>query len=159
GRNLARELVAKSRVEVAVGMRYQLEIDAARVFLRGFFRSLLAARPGQTQSRGAGVARDRPGDVESALHRARQELSQVSPDLLTWLAPVVYRSRDIEPIFKGLAETVAERRPDARQVKFTVIVRDEKNVSAYAEMPEFPKVEKTCEVGEAILRDAVDVME
>ena len=59
GRNLAEQLVARGGVEVAIGMRYQLDVSAAEEFLRTFFDSLVGPQP---------------GDVEAAVQAGRRRL-------------------------------------------------------------------------------------
>jgi hypothetical protein len=146
-RNIARSLVeAEVGVEVAVGMRSQLEASAAEVFLSTFFKSFL---------------NHQPGHVEAALQATRRELAVRNPNRITWLAPLAYRAQGSEPMFDVLAQMVAGQRLDPSQALLDVFVLDQTNVRAVAQGVNFPGEKKTevGELGEQLLWDTVNVLE
>lgn len=79
--NVAQALISSvsTGVRVVVGMRYRLYSDDATTFIKSFFENLLTH---ETQK----------GDVEAAVHFARQMLQQGSHYLGTYSAPVVFRA-------------------------------------------------------------------
>lgn len=99
--NVAQALISSlaTSVRVVVGMRYRLDSDDATTFLRSFFENLLTH---QTQK----------GDVDAAVHFARQMLQEGSHYLGTYSAPVVFRASRTqgngadsdEPLFPFLKE-------------------------------------------------------
>lgn len=74
----------ESGVQCVVGMRYRLETGDADRFLAGFFESLLQRRP---------------GDVEQAVRRGRDDLFAQKRYPPSWSAPVLFRSSGTEPVF------------------------------------------------------------
>ncbi len=78
---------SSSGVQLAVGMRFRLETNDAQVFLASFFRSLLKYNP---------------GNVEAAVHLAREELNAISPFKGSPASPVVFRVLSDEPMFEWL---------------------------------------------------------
>lgn len=79
---------SSSGVKIVVGMRYRLEKEDAKFFLKGFFKSLL---------------RMRPGHVEAAVHQARNEMSDGNQNSYSWASPMLFRSLESEPLFPFLA--------------------------------------------------------
>jgi hypothetical protein len=145
--NIARSLVeAQVGIEVAVGMRSQLEDSAAEVFLTTFFSSFL---------------NDRPGHVEAALQASRRELQVQNPDTITWLAPLAYRAQGSEPMFDVLAQMVAGQRLDPSQALLDVVVLDESKVRAVAQGVAYQgeKIIKHGQLGERLLWDTINVLE
>jgi hypothetical protein len=86
---MAQALVdSSSGVQVAVGMRYRLESEDACFFLEAFFDSLLASKP---------------GNIEAAVHAAREKLHSFSNCTASFSGPVLYRVLSDEPMFDFLA--------------------------------------------------------
>lgn len=79
---------SESGVQIAVGMRFQIETADARVFLEGFFTSLL---------------QDRPGHVEEAVRAGRNMLNLLGQQGYGWSAPMVFSTLASEPLFGFLA--------------------------------------------------------
>jgi hypothetical protein len=71
-------------VQAAIGMRYQLDTEAAQDFLHSFFTSLVQRAP---------------GDVEAALQFGRKQLAIGRLYPPSWSAPVMFRSLGAEPMF------------------------------------------------------------
>lgn len=86
--SVAQSLVRESGVQLAVGMRWRLELNDATAFIKAFFASLLKGQP---------------GDVEIAVRAGRQALADINPFPPSWSAPVIYRTRGAEPMFPFLA--------------------------------------------------------
>lgn len=86
--SVAQSLVRESGVQLAVGMRWRLELNDATAFIKAFFASLLKGQP---------------GDVEIAVRAGRQALADINPFPPSWSAPVIYRTRGDEPMFPFLA--------------------------------------------------------
>jgi hypothetical protein len=80
-----------SGVQCAVGMRYRIDGDDAKLFLQDFFKSLLAS-----------AGQDKSGNVELAVKNGRRALD-ISGKALSWAAPVVFRTLGDEPMFAFLA--------------------------------------------------------
>ena len=82
----------QSGTQLVVGMRYKLDTEDAVRFLESFFDSLL---------------QNTPGNVEAAVHLARQELKTKSRFPAAFSAPVVFRrlrGPDVdEPLFRFIA--------------------------------------------------------
>ncbi|HLM60411.1 MAG TPA: CHAT domain-containing protein [Pyrinomonadaceae bacterium] len=91
---------SSSGVKVVVGMRYRLEKDDAKHFLKGFFKSLLKMRP---------------GNVEAAVHQARNEMSDANQNSYSWSSPMVFRSLEPEPLFPFLASPPEAVCPNTQQ--------------------------------------------
>jgi hypothetical protein len=112
---VAQQLVnSQSGVQIAVGMRYWLESEAAIDFLQEFFESLL---------------KDEPGNIEAAVRAGRGELFVASPHPPSWSAPVVFRAPGPEPFFGFLAQQtvpemdrVDERDQDLRRHSWEALV-------------------------------------
>lgn len=83
---------SESGVQFAVGMRYKIEAPDATCFLIGFFRSLL---------------KEQPGNVEAAVRTGRTEVYHLSPNPLSWSAPMVFRTPGAEPMFPVLTSSPA----------------------------------------------------
>jgi hypothetical protein len=66
-------------VKLVVGMRYRLDSDDAKTFLNSFFTNLLQHE-------------EQRGDIEAAVHFAREELHSKSPYLASYSAPVIFRA-------------------------------------------------------------------
>jgi hypothetical protein len=91
---------SESGVQLAVGMRYKIDSEAAIEFLKAFFDSLFD---------------EVPGDVESAVLAGRvamHGLRHFPPD---WSAPVVFRTHSQEPTFEFM------RTPPAPSIPPSVI--------------------------------------
>lgn len=126
---VAQRLVSSSSgVQCAVGMRYQIRIDAAFDFLATFFESLL---------------KETPGHVEAAVRAGRVKIShpEYPP---SWSAPVIFRTRGAEPMFKFLADIPKTykldrddiRDQEVREATWTAL-RDDPNYDfAYAKLAE-----------------------
>lgn len=99
---LAQALVnSESGVQLAVGTRYMLETADAILFLKSFFNSLLASKP---------------GDVEAAVHAARRDLHFSNPPgSYSWSAPIIFRDLRPEPIFPFLAAPPSNLCPTAEE--------------------------------------------
>jgi CHAT domain len=77
-------------VQCAVGMRYQIETNAAFNFLRAFFESLLQKAP---------------GNVEVAVRAGRSTLFSIGGEFPpSWSAPVIFRTRGEEPMLRFIAD-------------------------------------------------------
>jgi CHAT domain len=83
-----------SGVQCAVGMRYRIDGDDAKLFLQDFFKSLLAP---------AGQDKTSSGNVELAVKNGRHALDTSGKQALSWAAPVVFRTLGAEPMFAFLA--------------------------------------------------------
>lgn len=98
--SVAQSLVRESGVQLAVGMRWRLELSDATAFIKAFFASLLNGHP---------------GDVEVAVRAGRQALADINPFPPSWSAPVIYRTRGAEPMFPFLAHP--EHSPSTQPVQ------------------------------------------
>jgi hypothetical protein len=84
-----------SGVQCAVGMRYRVDGDDARLFLLSFFQSLLVAPAKEVASE--------LGNIEAAVKTARHALDASGKQLLSYAAPVLFRTLGTEPMFPFLA--------------------------------------------------------
>jgi hypothetical protein len=98
---------SEAGVELAVGMRYRLEVDQAREFLVGFFSSLLETAPGNT---------------ELAVRAGRNNLFNVAPIPPSWSAPVVFARRSA-PRFEFLVNPREARLPKEQKDKLDGFVQ------------------------------------
>lgn len=129
---VAQRLVGTSSgVQCAVGMRYQINIDAAFDFLTTFFESLL---------------RETPGHVEAAVRAGRVKIAK--PEYPpSWSAPVIFRTPGAEPMFKRLADIPRTykldrndiRDQDVREAAWTALSEDPTSVFAYETLAETEK--------------------
>lgn len=90
---VAQSLVNSSEagVQVAVGMRIELEMEAATAFLKAFFTSLLSE--------------DGAGDVDRAVWSGRNEIfAAKGPHPPQWAAPAVFRASLREPFIDFLTK-------------------------------------------------------
>jgi hypothetical protein len=90
---VAQALVNSSEagVHIAVGMRIELQSDAAILFLKSFFDSLLSAGS--------------PGDIDHAVWQGRSELFLAKgPHPPQWAAPAVFRASVREPFIEFLTQ-------------------------------------------------------
>lgn len=95
----------QSGVQFVVGMRYKIDAKDALLFLKAFFQSLLGALPGSNPATTA-------GNLELAVREARHQLEALGQhSLLSWAAPVVFRTLGSEPTFPFLAS-----RPDLHRM-------------------------------------------
>lgn len=76
-------------VQCAVGMRYQIEIHSAFDFLKSFFTSLLG---------------EAPGNVEAAVRSGRSAMFIQGEFPPSWSAPVIFRTKGEEPMFRFIGE-------------------------------------------------------
>jgi hypothetical protein len=114
---------SESGVQCAIGMRNQIEKDAAFAFLTTFFESLLV---------------ETPGNMEAAVRAGRVQLA--SPEFPpSWSAPVIFRTRGTEPMFKFLADLPKTyqldrddvRDQEAREASWTALLQDPNYAFAY----------------------------
>jgi hypothetical protein len=98
---------SEAGVELAVGMRYRLEVDQAREFLAGFFASLLETAPGNT---------------ELAVRAGRNNLFNVAPIPPSWSAPVVF-ARRTAPRFEFLVDPRTASLPKEQKDKLDGFVQ------------------------------------
>ena len=91
-----------SGVQCAVGMRFQIETNAAFSFLRQFFESLLKTVP---------------GNVEAAVREGRSELFALGESPPSWAAPVIFRTRGTEPSFRFIADIPKTHLLDRQDVR------------------------------------------
>ena len=145
-RGVAQKLVnSASGVQCAVGMRYQIDTNAAFTFLKTFFKSLL---------------KETPGNVEAAVRAGRWGVSN-PPFPPSWSAPVIFRTRGIEPMFKfieGIPRTYKLDRDDTRnqQVRealWTALTEDPNYQFAYDKLAETENVikKKVMDAGGALI--------
>lgn len=126
---VAQRLVdSSSGVQCAIGMRYQIETDAAFAFLTTFFESLLS---------------ETPGNMEAAVRAGRVKLAR--PEFPpSWSAPVIFRTRGVEPMFKFLADLPKTyqldrddvRDQDVREASWTALLQDPNLAFAYEKLKE-----------------------
>jgi CHAT domain-containing protein len=107
-----------SGVQCAVGMRYQIETNDAFHFLNAFFLSLLDHNP---------------GNVEAAVRAGRSALfaDRVFPP--SWSAPVIFRAKSEEPMFRFLQDI-----PKAYKLKREDLKNQDLRESAWSSLLEDP---------------------
>lgn len=76
-------------VQCAVGMRNQIETSAGFNFLKAFFTSLLETTP---------------GNIEAAVRKGRSALFVQNEYPPSWSAPVIFRTKGEEPMFRFIGQ-------------------------------------------------------
>lgn len=107
-----------SGVQCAVGMRYQIETNDAFHFLNAFFLSLLDHNP---------------GNVEAAVRAGRSALFADRQFPPSWSAPVIFRAKSEEPMFRFLQDI-----PKAYKLKREDLKNQDLRESAWSSLLEDP---------------------
>lgn len=116
-----------SGVQCAVGMRYQIETSAGFIFLKTFFKSLLETVP---------------GNVEAAVRTGRSKLFASGEFPPSWSAPVIFRTKGEEPMFRFIAEVPKTytldrddmRDQDIREAMWSGLMEEPNSLFAYKQL-------------------------